>query len=209
MRSEVDRVGVFIDYENAHRVAHGLYADISQQLHDTVIDPLRIAQRLVGMRRHGGGLAQVHVYRGRPLPQFQPEATSANDMLADAWAKDGVTVLRRDLKYTTDERGRWSAQEKGIDVALAVGVVEAAMNNEIDVAVVFSTDTDQMPTLELVFHKLQTQAEVACWSPAKPLWFPEMLQADPPRRLPYCHFLHEQDFVDCRDYRGRLEPNRD
>ncbi len=131
---------------------------------------------------------------------FQPEATSANDVLAVAWERDGVHVVRRDLKYVTEDDGSWRAQEKGIDVALAIGVVEAAINGDFDVVVIFSNDTDQLPTLELVFHKLPPQVEIACWATAKPLWFPEGLRATPPRRLPFCHFLNEGDFLACRDY---------
>jgi len=144
----------------------------------------------------------VHVFRGRPLPMFQPEATSANDVLAVAWERDGVHVVRRDLKYVTEDDGSWRAQEKGIDVALAIGVVGAAINGDFDVVVIFSNDTDQLPTLELVFHKLPPQVEIACWATAKPLWFPEGLRATPPRRLPFCHFLNEGDFLACRDYRA-------
>ena len=55
--------------------------------------------------------------------------------------------------------------------ALAIGVVGAAMNGEFDVVVLFSNDTDQLPTLELDFHKLWPQVEIGCWATAKPLWF--------------------------------------
>lgn len=198
----MQRVAVFIDYENAHRGGHGRFGEVGQPKHETVLDPLKLAQRIIDKRRTESELVGVHVFRGRPLPMFQPEATSANDILAVAWERDGVKVIRRDLKYVTEDDGSWRAQEKGIDVALAIGVVEAAMNGDFDVVVIFSNDTDQLPTLELVFHKLKPQVEIACWATAKPLWFPEGLRATPPRRLPYCHFLNEDDFTECRDYRA-------
>jgi hypothetical protein len=135
----MDRIGVFIDYENMHRGGHELFARPGVPTYETALDPLRVARRIVSRRRLGGELTRVHVYRGRPLPQFQPEATGANDRLAAAWRTDGVVVARRDLKYTID---------------------------------------------------------------AKPLWFPEMLRLQPPRRLPFCHFLTPQDFLECRDDRG-------
>jgi hypothetical protein len=201
----VFRVCVFIDYENMHRVGHNQFAKVGQPLHETVLDPLQIAQRLVARRKMPSVLAGVYAYRGRPLPQFQPRPTSANDLLARAWAGDGVRVVRRDLKYSFDDEGNWSAQEKGIDVALAVGVVEAAMSDVCDVAIVFSNDTDQLPALELIFHKTQTSLEIACWQTAKPLWFPEMLRERPPRRLPFCHFLTEEDFLAARDHSPRRQ----
>lgn len=200
-----DRVAVFIDYENMHRTGHGKFADVGLHLYETVLDPKKIAELILAKRRRPSELVHVTAFRGRPLPQYQPEARSANDALAAAWERDGVRVVRRDLKYTVDrDSGEWSASEKGIDVALAIAVVEGAIADDFDVAIVFSNDTDQLPTLELAFHKLEPSVETACWYTAKPLWFPEMLRADPPRRLPYCHFLNEQDFLDCRDTRGAL-----
>ncbi|MGI8679999.1 MAG: hypothetical protein ACR2LX_15220 [Jatrophihabitans sp.] len=89
-------------------------------------------------------------------------------------------------------------------MALAIGAIAAAMDGRFDVAVIFSNDTDQLPTLELLFHKLPPKVELACWSGAKPLWFPEMLRAEPSRKLPYCHFLSETDFNECRDNRAVL-----
>lgn len=74
------------------------------------------------------------------------------DPLTSSAVPKRTSSVRRDLKYVSDDDGSWRAQEKGIDVALAIGVVEGAMNGEVDVVVIFSNDTDQLPTLELVFH---------------------------------------------------------
>jgi uncharacterized LabA/DUF88 family protein len=197
-----ERVAVFIDYENVHRTGHERFAPAGMPLYETVVNPLMLAERIVSRRRVESELVGVHVYRGRPLPQFQPKACSANDQLAAAWKASGADVVRRDLRYVVETDGSWRSQEKGIDVALALGIVEHALSDEFDVAVVFSNDTDQLPTLELAFHRLTPKVEVACWSSAKPLWFPDLLRQDPPRRLPYCHFLSETDFNQCRDERG-------
>jgi NYN domain len=149
----VFRVCVFIDYENCIGLGTISSRRSVNPYTKTVLDPLQIAQRLVARRKMPSVLAGVYAYRGRPLPQFQPRPTSANDLLARAWAGDGVRVVRRDLKYSFDDEGNWSAQEKGIDVALAVGVVEAAMSDVCDVAIVFSNDTDQLPALEQIFTR--------------------------------------------------------
>ncbi len=50
-----------------------------------MLDPLKLAQRIIDKRRDDSELVGVHVFRGRPLPMFQPEATSANDILAVAF----------------------------------------------------------------------------------------------------------------------------
>ena len=196
------RVAVFLDYENVHRGGHGMYGGLGEEKYETVVDPLMIAQRIVGKRREPSVLAAVHVFRGKPLPQYQPEATSANDLQAAAWEEYGevVHLTRRALKYTDNDDGTFSAQEKGIDVALAVSMVEEAMLEHFDVRIVFSNDTDQLPALELAFRRTKPRIEIACWRGAKPLWFPEEQRATPSRLLPYCHFLTEQDFLEWRDY---------
>ncbi len=54
----------------------------TQVKHETVLDPLKLAKRITDKRRDDSELVGFHVFRGRPLPMFQPEATSANDILA-------------------------------------------------------------------------------------------------------------------------------
>ena len=199
----MQKVAVFFDYENVHRVGHGLYTNYGARKHDTVVDPVKLAERIVAKRKFPGQLTQVHVFRGRPVPAHQAKAASANDMQAAAWAQDKrVTVTRRDLRYEFDQNDPtfFTAREKGIDVALAIGLVDGALRNAFDVAVVFTGDTDIMPALELAYAKTAPAIEIACWQGSKPLWFAEGLRQQPPKRFPYCHFLVEQDFIDCRDY---------
>ena len=197
----MDKVAVFLDYENVHRTGHQLYAGVGQPRYETVVDPLKVAERLVQKRKNGGELQSVFVYRGRPVPEYQPKPASANDIQAAAWAEDSrVHVLRRDLKYDFDDDGSFVAREKGIDVALAVGLTEGALDHAFDVAIVFTSDTDLLPALELVYRRRLVHLEIACWTNAKPLWFPDGMRATPPRHMPYCHFLNQDDFFNARDY---------
>ena len=196
-----ESVGVFLDYENVHRTAHNLYMNYGSPLYETVVDPVKVAERLVALRSRPSTLTGVWVYRGRPVPAHQPTPASANDLQADAWSNDPrMHLFRRDLKYDVHGDGSFTAREKGVDVALAVGLTEGALDHKFDAAIVFSGDTDLVPALELVFHRRLINLEIAAWTGQKPLWFAEMLNASPPRRLPYCHFLGEQDFIACRDY---------
>lgn len=78
-------------------------------------------------------------------------------------------MIHRDLNY----RG-WPEhppREKGVDVALAIALVESAMLNEYDVAIVFSGDTDLIPAVEMAFRRTTPRVEIAAWSGARPLWF--------------------------------------
>lgn len=193
------KVAVFLDYENVHRTGHQLFAGVGEPLYMTVVNPLLIAERLVANRRNGGTLSYVKVFRGRPVPALQPKPASANDAQSAAWQADKrVAVMRRDLKYDIEADGSFTAREKGIDVSLAVSLVEGSLDRDFDVAIVFSGDTDLAPALELVFHRKLVHLEIAAWSGSKPLWFPEFMRQKPPLRLPYCHFLNGDDFIRAR-----------
>ena len=193
-----DRLAVFLDYQNVHLTAHGLFAPLGARPERSLVHPLRIAERIVAKRRLASELVSVRVFRGRPNPEHHRVPTAANDAQTAAWGRDPrVRVVRRDLNY----RG-WpdnSPREKGVDVALAVDLIESAMLEQYDAAVVFTGDTDLLPALELAFRRTAPRIEIACWQGAKPLWFPEGLAREPKRLLPYCHFLNEADFEAVRD----------
>lgn len=192
-----DNVAVFLDYQNVHLTAHGLFGRLGAPPQESLINPLLVSLRILEKRRPPSELASVQVYRGRPNPEHHPIPTAANDAQTAAWERDPrVRVFRRDLNY----RG-WPdhpPREKGVDVALAVGLIEGSMLAEFDVAVVFSNDTDLLPAVEMAFRRTPAPIEVASWVGAKPLWFPDQLAQR--RYLPYCHFLNEEDFYGSLDH---------
>jgi len=186
------RVAVFIDYQNVHLSARNKFLPSGTPGHHGHVDPVRVARRIVSGRRLGGELTVVRVYRGRPSPDHQPEAARASDRQADRWARDPrVVVVRRQLRYPK----AWPAepaQEKGIDVALAVDFVRLACESAYDVGVLFSRDTDLVPALETV-RDLGAHVEVASWKGTSRLRFPDS-------QLPWCHYLDADDYAACRDY---------
>lgn len=191
------RVAVFLDYQNVHLSAHGLFLPYGTAVHEALVHPVRLAERLVANRRDGGELSSVQVFRGRPNPGRQSTLAAANDAQTAAWlrADPRVQVVRRDLNY----RG-WpteSPREKGVDVALSIALVEGAMLEQFDVGIVFSGDTDLIPAVEMAYRRTKPRIEIACWSGSKPLWFPTELAAG--RKLPWCHFLGQTDFEQVRD----------
>jgi uncharacterized LabA/DUF88 family protein len=196
----VDRVAVFLDYENVHRTGHESFADAGTPIYETVVNPIEIAERLVARRKFASELVAIYVFRGRPAPTLQPKPASANDIQAASWSADPrVRLVRRDLKYERSG-GKFIAREKGIDVALAVALVETAMLGDYDAAIIFSGDTDLLPAIELAYRRTEPKIEIACWSSATSLWFSEGMKMDPPKRFPFCHFLGAQDFFECRDH---------
>jgi uncharacterized LabA/DUF88 family protein len=188
------RVAVFIDYQNVHFSARSRFQPAGAPRQRGHVDPVRVAQRIVGKRRFGGDLTAIRVYRGRPSPDHQPEAAGASDRQASHWERDPrVVVVRRQLRYPK----AWPvepAQEKGIDVALAVDFVRLACESAYDVGVLFSRDTDLVPALEAVcdLEVGIAHVEVATWKGASRLRFPDS-------RLPWCHYLDVDDYEACRD----------
>ena len=196
----MDRVAVFLDYENVHRTGHQLFSAKGLNTFETVVNPVLIAERLVRKRLRPSELISINVFRGKPVPEHQPTSASANDKHAQIWSLDPrVRLTRRDLKYEFDSEGKWiKSREKGIDVALAVGLVAGAMKNEFDAAIVFSSDTDLLPAIEVAYADTNAWIEIACWSSANPLWFREGLAITPQKFEPFCHFLNGTDFEQCR-----------
>lgn len=91
-----------------------------------------------------------------------PRTYAAHRRQAHRWASDGATVTTRALRYP---RG-WPAvpaQEKGVDVALAVDFVKLAIEGEYDVGVMMSTDNDLLPVLEVVRNHDPGRIRVAVW----------------------------------------------
>ncbi|MBI4310872.1 MAG: NYN domain-containing protein [Chloroflexi bacterium] len=80
-----------------------------------------------------------------------------------AWEKAGAKVFARSLRYPTS----WpqeKAQEKGIDVLLAIDFIRLGMEDTYDVAILASTDTDLVPALEFILNRpLSKKVEVAAW----------------------------------------------
>jgi hypothetical protein len=69
-----------------------------------------------------------------------------------------VTPIVRPLKYYADG----SVREKGIDVLIALDIAEGASNNDYDVAILMSADSDLAPPLERAIRHGK-RVEVANW----------------------------------------------
>ena len=91
---------------------------------------------------------------------------------------------------------REKAQEKGVDVELAVDFISMAIRREYDVGILFSTDTDLRPALEAVFSlRPGPWCEVAAWR--QPAGYSPRLTIR--ANLPWCHWLSDQDFQSVAD----------
>jgi hypothetical protein len=118
------RVVVFLDYQNVYHRAREAFCARDAPAREGQVDLLALG-RLLASRVPGGSLTSVRAYRGRPSRRLDPRSYAAFRRQTWAQAERGaglVIVIARDLRYPPDWP-TWPAQEKGIDVALAVDFV--------------------------------------------------------------------------------------
>jgi len=166
--SAAQRVVVFLDYQNVYHRARDAFCVRDAAAREGQVDPLALGHLLTG-RVPGGCLAGVRLYRGRPSERRNPRSYAAFRRQTAKQVSRGeglVTVIARDLRYPSDWPRR-AAQEKGIDVALAVDFVMTVARSECDVGILFSSDTDLVPALEAVIALRPGDppaCEVAAWA---------------------------------------------
>ncbi|MBI3097942.1 MAG: NYN domain-containing protein [Planctomycetes bacterium] len=200
------RLALYIDYQNCYEGARNAFFDKIAPSVLGQFDPLKlgslIAARLPQPRyapQDPRTLIEVRVYIGRPDPRRQPKTHAAHMRQCARWEKAGIRVAPRMLRYPRDWP-KTRAQQKGVDVGLAIDFIAGAMDNVYDVGVIASTDTDLKPPLEFVMRRFGSTkwAEVASWH--SDLSRPRLSLADAPL---WCHFLAKKDFdavADPKDY---------
>lgn len=189
------QVIVFIDYENMHRCAAAQFGLRRGHFDPWALGELIVARRTNARTPRPSVLRQVRVYRGLPDPRKEPVANAANQSQTAAWRKacpdpDRLYVYQRPLRYPHGwpNSGAGPAQEKGVDVALAVDLVQLAYQGAYDVAVICSQDSDLTPGMDTVRTIVPPRrVEVACWKRQPPrmaysdgtrLWNHHLKQAD-------------------------------
>jgi hypothetical protein len=174
------KVWVFIDSQNVIRDAREAFHAPTDPPQDGYIYPEKLAALLVSLGLPPRELDQVRVYTGAPSNRHQPSAYKAYMKRRSVWIGAGVKVFPHTLRYPAD----WpttKAQEKGVDVALAVDLVRYALiDKSFDVGIVVSTDTDLIPAIKVVCESPAARAwgwpriEVMTWAPnAKRLRLPD------------------------------------
>jgi uncharacterized LabA/DUF88 family protein len=149
------RVMVFIDGQNLYKTCRRLFGR-------PLINPRLLAEHLAGPRtRHS---VACRFYTGRPNPNVRGEKNRTRnlDRRLHAIRGTGVTTVTRPLRYHWDWGHReklprahrtarpqtvklypWQRpQEKGIDVVMALDVIEFLVTDHCDVAIIVSLDRD-------------------------------------------------------------------
>jgi NYN domain len=194
------QVVVFVDYQNVLNGARESFHIRPFSGTAGQIDPLKLGLMITSRGLGDRELKEVRVYRGRPDSQKDPKTYGANLRQSERQLQRGggkVKVIPRTLRYPPD----WPqtpAQEKGIDVTLAVDFVQMAVFGEYDVGVIMSTDTDLKPALETVLRLPSDKrplCEVAAWT--NPHGHARRLSVTSAKI--WCHWLDEADYLSVAD----------
>lgn len=159
---------VVIDYQNVHLTARDIF-NKDGQAYESLIHPQRFAETVVRVRnarqREGyphATLQETIAFRGLPHSQYNWEQNRRCNAQAARWREDGATIELRDLKYrfeiaadgrpATDVYGHkipiGPGREKGIDVLVALTCLRKAIQDDVDLVILASRDTDLVPVLD-------------------------------------------------------------
>jgi uncharacterized LabA/DUF88 family protein len=202
----VERVWTFIDSQNLYRDTRRAFYTESDPSSYGQIDPIKLATVLVERGAASPGKTRIvdecRIYTGIPSADREPKSNAAYLRQRAAWEASGAKVFDRPLRYPKSWP-KQRAEEKGVDVALAVDLVFNGARRNYDVGIVVSTDTDLVPALEAVCQLKRAwgapRVEVACWQvlrkrlrvPSEPIWG---------------HYLEEADYQLVRDTRSYVQP---
>ncbi|CAQ03269.1 NYN domain-containing protein [Clavibacter sepedonicus] len=158
---------LFIDYQNLHFSAWETFTSYGSAVYDSLIHPGKFGDQVLAARAARNfpelELTKIHVYRGLPSRKREPGQHARVQRQASNWTRDPRVVMSlRALKYPRDWPDEPS-QEKGIDVLLAIQVVQASIESAADTLIVSTRDTDILPALELVQSTGNTALELATW----------------------------------------------
>lgn len=196
-------VCLIVDYQNIHLTAHDLFAPRGTPVRGSLVDPLSFAEKVVEVRsarqqiprQKTARLEAVNVFRGSPSNHREPGLYSAAQRQRAMWSRDPrVNVAYRTLRYPGNWGQSWCTdrpREKGIDVLVALDLVDQAQTGAFDIVILASHDTDMEPAVERAFRYRHARIETAGWYGAR-------------RLRPHGHnvwhtALGPEDFVATRD----------
>jgi uncharacterized LabA/DUF88 family protein len=162
----------FFDGQNLYQHAKAAFGH-----HHPNFDPIKLHAAVCAMQ--GWQPSLVRFYTGIP-------SSGESEMWSAYWSnrvlamkRNGIFVTTRPLRYRKeqafDANGQIEtitiAQEKGIDVRLALDVVHTARTKQFDVAVIYSQDQDLcevVSEIRSIAHEQGRQILIACAFPSGP-----------------------------------------
>jgi uncharacterized LabA/DUF88 family protein len=171
-RPKAARAIAFIDGQNLYHCAREAFGCTHPDY-----DVLKLARRVC--QDHGWLLSQVRFYTGYPSRQDNPLWSGFWQRKLLAISRQGVWKFSRQLRYRNktfrlDDGSaitRRVAEEKGIDVRIAIDIIRLALAQRYDVAVIFSQDQDLSEAVDEIRSIARHQGRhvtVACPFPVGP-----------------------------------------
>ena len=173
-------------------------------------DPVKLHRAVCGM--HGWEPAGVRFYTGVHTREHNAFWHGYWERRKLAMQRQGITVITRPLRYRTIEvfnehgqrKTRIIAQEKGIDVRLALDVIRLARQGAFDVGIIFSQDQDLAEVardIRAIAREQQRWIKLACA-------FPHGAKATAGRGIDRTDWIRIDEAtynacLDPRDYRPR------
>ena len=194
-----DRVVLFIDAQNAYMGAQRSFHTGPRYHTDGQVDPKALGDLICSRPPpgHTRVLGEVRIYTGRPDSTKDPKTYGAHMRQCEAWERSGAVVVPRTLRYPGDWPQR-RAEQKGVDVELAIDFIAGTIDRSYDVGVIFSTDTDLRPAIEFVATRFKQypRAEAVAWrGPGSN----RALKARGERET-WVHYLNYDDYLSVRDH---------
>ncbi len=201
------RTIAFVDGQNLFFAAKGAYGYVFPNY-----DPIALAEAVC--RRQSWDLQLVCFYTGVPAREINPRWSFFWAEKLALMGTKGVHTFSRPLRYTSKSivlaSGEVSvvrtAQEKGIDVRLALDVVRFSREDLLDVALIFSQDQDLSEVADEVRAISRAQArwiKIACAFPSSP-FARNRRGIDKTDWIPIDRALYDS-CLDPHDYRPRFE----
>ncbi len=195
-----ERLILFLDDKNFYNGARRAFFSNTDAHFYGQVSPIALGNLICSQQaKTQRQLQQVRMYTGWPDSTKEPKTYAAHIKQCQSWEKDGAEVITRMLRYPQDWPNS-KAQQKGIDVALAVDFVALAIDSIYDVGVIASTDSDLRPALEYVIQKCRNKCHVEVSA-----WFTSQTKnsLSIPGIKIWCHRLNKADYDavdDLSDY---------
>jgi uncharacterized LabA/DUF88 family protein len=145
------RVAVFLDWQNVYHCAREAFHDEFDPSRYGSVRPRAFAELLTDKGQASDQLVHIGIYRGEPNPRKDAQTHAAHMRQRQAWKDDcGEELLRvrsRPLRYLMG-RPLKDAEEKGVDVQLAIDAMVMGLRGEYDLAILATADTDLLPAVE-------------------------------------------------------------
>ena len=159
---EVLRTGIFYDgyyfykVSNFYKYEHEKKARISiSGLHDFI--KFEVAQ-LVGLDIRQCQVIDAHYFKGRSSAKEMGEKVQSERIFEDILMRENIVTHYLPLRFNDNN----VAQEKGIDVWLALEAYELAIYKHFDILVLVAGDGDYVPLVRKL-HTLGTQVMLISW----------------------------------------------